>query len=60
MIPSLLGIAAMTYTKVVHNGLRSANILNPALDEALRKLDEYNKRTQAEDMEEGNAARSAT
>lgn len=54
-----LGIDAMTYTKVVHDGLRSANLLNPALDEALRELDEYNKRAQAEDMEEGSAAVSA-
>ncbi|MBK7872740.1 MAG: hypothetical protein IPJ74_19720 [Saprospiraceae bacterium] len=42
----------MTYTKLVHDGLRSANIINPTLDEALRELDKYNKRAQAE---EGNA-----
>ncbi|MDX1943596.1 MAG: hypothetical protein SFU99_23720 [Saprospiraceae bacterium] len=49
-----LGIDAMTYTKLVHDGLRSANIINPVLDEALRELDEFNKRAQAEEMEEGN------
>lgn len=47
-----IGIDAMTYTKVVHDGLRSANLLNPIYDDALRELDEYNKRAQAEAMEE--------
>lgn len=47
-----LGIDAMTYTKVVHDGLRSANLLNPSLDAALKELDEYNKRAQAEEAEE--------
>lgn len=50
-----LGIDAMTYTKVVHDGLRSANQINPIFDEALRELDEFNKRAQAEEMEEDEA-----
>lgn len=51
-----LGIDAMTYTKIVHDGLRSANQINPIFDEALRELDEFNKRAQAEEVEEDNAA----
>lgn len=47
-----VGIDAMTYTKVVHDGLRSANLLNPSLDAALKELDEFNKRAQAEEVEE--------
>ena len=50
-----LGIDAMTYTKIVHDGLRSANQMNPIFDEALRELDEFNKRAQAEEMEENEA-----
>lgn len=50
-----MGIDAMTYTKLVHDGLRSANQLNPIFDEALRELDEFNKRAQAEEMEEEGA-----
>ncbi|MBK7870662.1 MAG: hypothetical protein IPJ74_08255 [Saprospiraceae bacterium] len=51
-----LGIDAMTYTKIVHDGLRNANLINPIFDEALRELDEFNKRAQAEEMEEDNEA----
>jgi hypothetical protein len=46
------GIDAMTYTKLVHDGLRSSNTINPALDGALRELDEFNKRAQLEEEEE--------
>jgi hypothetical protein len=53
-----LGIDAMSYTKMVHDGLRSANLLNPNLDVALKELDEYNKRAQAEEMEETRAVLS--
>ena len=45
------GIDAMTYTKVVHDSLRSANNLDPSFDEALRELDDFNVRAQAEDAE---------
>lgn len=45
------GIDAMTYTKVVHDSLRTANNLDPMYDEALRELDEFNARAQAEDTE---------
>ncbi len=55
-----LGIDAMTYTKIVHDGLRNANQINPIYDEALRELDEYNKRAQAEEMEEANEAPTVT
>lgn len=51
-----LGIDAMTYTKVVHDSLRSANLMNPIFDEALRELDEFNKSAQAEEVEEANEA----
>lgn len=50
-----MGIDAMTYTKVVHDSLRSANLMNPIFDEALRELDEFNKRAQAEEVEEADA-----
>lgn len=43
------GIDAMIYTKVVHDGLRSANTLNPQFDTALQELDEFNKRATEED-----------
>lgn len=46
------GIDAMTYTKVVHDGLRSANNLDPSFDAALQELDDFNARAQAEDAEE--------
>lgn len=44
------GIDAMTYTKVVHDALRSANALDPMYDEALRELDDFNARAQAEEV----------
>ncbi|MFN7116582.1 MAG: hypothetical protein ACK4TA_07250 [Saprospiraceae bacterium] len=47
-----MGIDAMTCTKVVHDSLRIANLLDPSLDGALQELDEFNKRAQAEDSEE--------
>lgn len=43
------GIDAMTYTKVVHDGLRSANILDPQYDTPLQELDEFNKHATEED-----------
>ena len=43
------GIDAMTYTKTVHDAIRSANNLDPSYDGALSELDEYNSRAQAED-----------
>lgn len=46
------GIDAMTCTKVVHDSLRTANIMDPSLDSALQELDEFNRRAQAEDTEE--------
>lgn len=46
------GIDAMTYTKVIHDALRTANRLDPSLDSALQELDEFNKRAQAEEEEE--------
>jgi len=45
------GIDAMTLTKLVHDGLRSANLINPSLDKALRELDEFNKKAQSEEEE---------
>jgi hypothetical protein len=46
----------LTYTKIVHDGLRNANQMNPIFDEALRELDEFNKRDQAEEVEEADGA----
>lgn len=46
------GIDAMTYTKVVHDAIRSANNLDPSFDEALQELDDFNTRAQAEDAED--------
>ena len=43
------GIDAMTYTKVVHDGLRSANNIDPQYDTALQELDEFNKRVAEEE-----------
>lgn len=51
-----VGIDAMTYTKMVHDGLRAANQINPSLDGALRELDEFNKKAQAESAEEEDIA----
>lgn len=52
------GIDLMTYTKLVHDGLRSANNINPIYDEALHRLDEFNKRVtleeEAEAEQQGN------
>ncbi len=45
------GIDAMTLTKVVHDAIRSANRVDPAYDNVLRELDEFNKRAQAEEAE---------
>lgn len=45
------GIDAMTYTKLVHDGLRSANLVDPSLDNALAQLDEFNRKAQAEEEE---------
>lgn len=50
-----LGIDAMTNTKTVHDALRSANSTIPELDTALKELDEFNKRSAAEDAEEVTA-----
>lgn len=46
------GIDAMTLTKLVHDGLRSANLVDPSLDNALQELDEFNRRAQAEEADE--------
>lgn len=46
------GIDAMKLVKVVHDTLRTANKLDPSLDNALRELDEFYKRAQAEEEEE--------
>jgi hypothetical protein len=48
------GIDAMSYTKVVHDALRTANLLDPHYDEALRELDEFNEHVLAEEEEEEN------
>lgn len=53
------GIDAMTCTKVVHDSLRTANVIDPSLDGALQELDEFNKRAQVEDTEEDANARRA-
>lgn len=47
-----IGIDAMTLTKLVHDTLRNANQIDPSLDAALRELDEFYKRAQAEEEEE--------
>ncbi|MFN7118912.1 MAG: hypothetical protein ACK4TA_19090, partial [Saprospiraceae bacterium] len=47
-----LGIDAMALAKMVHDTLRTANQLDPSLDGALRELDEFYKRAQAEELEE--------
>jgi hypothetical protein len=47
-----LGIDAMTFTKLVHDGLRSANLLDPRYDSPLAELDEFNKLASREDAEE--------
>lgn len=46
------GIDAMTLTKLVHDGLRSANAIDPSLDNALNELDEFNKKAQAEEEDD--------
>ncbi len=50
------GIDAMTFTKMVHDAIRSANNTDPSYDSILRELDEFNKRAQAEEVEEMEAA----
>lgn len=46
------GIDAMTFAKIVHDAIRSANKVDPAYDSILRELDEFNKRAQAEEAGE--------
>lgn len=55
-----LGIDAMTLTKLVHDSLRTANQLDPSLDTALRELDEFYKRAQAEREEEESESANTT
>lgn len=43
-----VGIDAMSYTKVVHDILRSMNTMDPSLDESLKDLDEFNKQASRE------------
>jgi hypothetical protein len=47
-----VGIDAMTFTKIVHDAIRSANYTDPSYDSILRELDEFNKRAQAEEIAE--------
>lgn len=46
-----IGIDAMTFTKLVHDGLRSANTLDPRFDTSLRELDGFNKRALEEETD---------
>lgn len=46
-----LGIDAMTYTKLVHDALKSRNGIDPSLDSAVQELDEFNFRAEQEDKE---------
>ena len=46
-----IGIDAMTFTKLVHDGLRSANTLDPRFDTSLRELDGFNKRAIEEETD---------
>ena len=42
----------MSYARIIHHALRSANERNPVLDSILARLDEFFKRAQAEESEE--------
>jgi hypothetical protein len=44
-----LGIDLMRYTKMSHDSFKSANEIDPAYDEILRELDEFNKRAVQEE-----------
>jgi hypothetical protein len=46
------GIDGMTYTQVVHNGIRSQNNVSPAYDTILHELDEFNARVTQEEEDE--------
>lgn len=46
-----LGIDAMTFTKLVHDALKSRNGIDPSLDAAVQELDEFNFRAEREDKE---------
>jgi hypothetical protein len=46
-----LGIDAMTFTKLVHDALKSRNGIDPSLDAAVQELDEFNFRAEQEDKE---------
>jgi hypothetical protein len=48
-----LGVDLMIYAGIIHSALRSANQRNPVLDSILARLDEFFKRAQAEEAEEG-------
>lgn len=45
------GIDAMTFAKIVHDAIRSANKVDPSYDSILKELDEYHKRAQVEEAE---------
>ncbi len=55
-----LGIDAMTYTKLVHDALKSRNGIDPSLDAAVKELDEFNFRAEQEDKETAVDAPSVT
>ncbi|MGB1204035.1 MAG: hypothetical protein ACPG5B_00225 [Chitinophagales bacterium] len=46
------GIDAMTYTKFVHDSLRALNNMNPAYDNSLAELDEFNRKVTQQDETE--------
>ena len=46
------GIDAMTYTKLVHDGLKAVNYSDPAYDDVLAELNEFNRQVRQQDEEE--------
>lgn len=46
------GIDAMTYTKLVHDGLKAVNYSNPAYDDVLAELNDFNRQIRQQDETE--------
>lgn len=55
-----LGIDIMKYSKMVHDGLRANNAMNPAYDEALQDMNDFFKRVRTEEEEVENTLTSNT
>jgi len=54
------GIDAMTYTKLVHDSLRALNNINPAYDDSLAELDEFNRKIIQQDESDDITTTDAT